>query len=81
VNPLLRQLLPQFAPDLARQLESAERILFAFSQALTTEQQVAMRLVIQNGPDAFINWSRTETGITAIRNIVDVFTNNRLINS
>lgn len=73
LSPAMRAMAQQFAPELVNSLDMAQVVTDAFSAALTPEQQVAMRDELAKGPEAFIYWSRRETGRTAIRAAVDKF--------
>ncbi len=73
MNPATRALVNQFVPELGRQLDSAERVQIAFSEALTAEQQAALPAIIRPGPEGFIAWSRTPAGATAIQEATQKF--------
>lgn len=74
IDPTTRGLIDRFAPHIGKQIDALMGMQVAFSQALTPEQQQAMRATIQKGPSAFVDWSKTEAGIAAIRVFTDALT-------
>lgn len=73
MDAVTKALISKVAPALADQLENAERLQIAFSEALTTAQQEAIRPLIQRGPGLFIDWSRSDKGKAALQEVVDKF--------
>lgn len=70
----IAQQVTDYIDNVGRKLKAAERVHYAIGQALTPDQQTAVSALIVKGPDHFIEWSRTEEGRAAIRELADKFT-------
>lgn len=74
MNPMLKHLVAQVSPELAKKIEDGEKLHAAIGAALTPDQQLALSAKIARGPEQFIKWSETDDGRDAIRDMVDLFT-------
>lgn len=70
----LAQQAVDYMDSAVRKLKAAERVHYAIGQALTPDQQHAVSALIVKGPDHFIEWSRTDEGRAAIRELADKYT-------
>lgn len=73
MTPIMKTLIAQVSPELARKIEQGENLHRAIGIALTPEQQIAVSPLIHDGPERFIEWSTTDMGRAAIRELADKF--------
>jgi uncharacterized circularly permuted ATP-grasp superfamily protein len=74
MTPMIKALVAQVSPELAKKIENAESLQAAIGAALTQDQQLAVSAKIATGPEEFIAWSKTDAGRTAIKEFADKFT-------
>jgi sarcosine oxidase gamma subunit len=74
MTPMMKALVAQLSPDLAKTIEQGQSLHAAIGAALTPEQQLNVSSLVAAGPDKFIAWTRTDEGRAAVQALADKFT-------